>query len=228
MSKDALKSEAFTKIADEVSKIKIYNELIASGQNIQFKESHQGAALLLLGPMSIFRQKLSCQILNSSALTNAMGEGVASFQVGDEKYYAALQFESQENQVFLSLDEPLFHLQRREDFRLKIPESLKLSLKLTTASGETSTANSLLDLSSGGLKAETDLNLQIEDKAQMLLSIEGFKPINASVRVKFQKPALQRKGFFQVGLQFDQISDKEKNAIFSVVMDLYKELFKKF
>jgi c-di-GMP-binding flagellar brake protein YcgR len=154
-----------------------------------------------------------------------------SFFLGAEKYFASPKFKISRGQLRIFVDGPVFLLQRREDFRLKIPQAQKVlfEIKLKNESNQVVSC-AIKDLSAGGCRLLIDPKKwqpKVGDPIAGTILISGREPIIMEASIKHIKPDSTEKNKLSCGVQFNQISEIQKNRIAAIVMDLFRVFFAK-
>ncbi len=149
------------------------------------------------------------------------------FNSRGEKYFAQAYTQDSGSQFFLVIEGPIYKVQRRQSFRLKLPASYPMNVQLFEMNGHKMKENvQLLDISEGGCSLSVPLYLASSMGAYIGLNIKiGSKPLFIQFgHVKYLKVD---KNNVRFGIKFDQ--NKELNSdLFNLTRDLYVELFSKW
>jgi c-di-GMP-binding flagellar brake protein YcgR len=123
----------------------------------------------------------------------------------------------------------LYHLQRREDYRIHIPSSYKALLEVNSINSQIRKLSiPIMDLSGGGCRIQVEpkvLSLKAQDQIKGHIFLPDRQPIQIVGTVRHIRIEKNSKGQPICGIQFIGMSDITKNKIIAVVMDLYRELF---
>jgi hypothetical protein len=144
-----------------------------------------------------------------------------------KKYFAQAFVQDTGNQFFLVIEGPLFKVQRRQSFRLKLPGEYPMKVQLFEMNGHKMDESSrLIDISEGGCSLSVPLSLAGSMGAYIGLHIKiGSRP--AFVQFGHVRYLKAEKSHVRFGVKFDQ--NKEQNAdLFNLTRDLYVELFSKW
>jgi c-di-GMP-binding flagellar brake protein YcgR len=161
---------------------------------------------------------------------------IITFNIGQEKYFMKTIITGHDfaNHFCINLDAPLFKLQRRDSFRVNIPQGYLAKINVTQIDNQKiSKKFPLFDLSGGGISFEIppENNMDVV-KDQLLygeMEIGGKfkKPFTAVVRHCIRVGS-QGSGLKKVGAEFMNMSPNEQQEIIKIVMDIHRDLFSKF
>lgn len=221
-------SDVFTKISNPQEKSKIFEYLAANRAELQARLIDSNASLFTLKAFSLENQFLHCSIhgMRKPAL-ETKGEVVLNFLAASEKYFIKANYSLALNNVIISTETDLYHLQRREDYRIKIPKGYKAQVELASINGKPSLERLTLDdLSAGGCRLSIKKGLvKPGDLLEALLILPMKNPIPCTIEVKHVSANMQFKEFEFVGSQFSKMSEINKNKLSATVMDIYREFF---
>lgn len=162
-------------------------------------------------------------------------EVIVTFALGKEKYFLKTKlYINKQNKYHIDLSPPLYKLQRRSNFRVRIPLGYGAKVEINSINEtHVSIILPLGDLSAGGFSFEASQNLEIKiEKGQY---IKG----NILVGGKFKKnfEALVRhighigskgSGLIKCGLEFQNLSTTDKETFMKVTMELQRDMFSTF
>lgn len=163
-------------------------------------------------------------------------EVIVTFNIGQEKYFMKTTFTDHDlaNHYCMSLDTSLFKLQRRDSFRVSIPQGYSAKIHVHQIDNrKVDKKFCLFDLSGGGLSFEIPANVPTEAKKGEILTAE----IEIGGRFKKEFSALirhciavgsQGSGLKKIGIEFTNMSPNDQSEIIKVVMDIHRDLFSKF
>ncbi len=225
----------FNKVGQAETK-HLWNEVKKYKIEFSAKIVHEGDA-----EESVFKLKIVeftesgtavCHTLGKNKkVTKEKGEMVVLFYIGGEKFFLQTKFFSHYDDIFLDITSDIFILQRREDFRIKIPESYNAKLIVQQINENLCNIEwILLDLSGGGAKVKIDSNktrLKHSDRIKAFLYLKNQEKMYISAKVVHQHLHSTTKDFENIGLQFVELNNQTKDKIISFVMDLYRQLFAK-
>ena len=229
MSYQLPSADVFTKISDASEKARLFTDLVAGKSELLAKLPDPIADVFNLLAGQYKNQNVYCRVIGSHPPLPPKGDIILYFFIGGEKYFYQTQFVMDGDQVVLKTDDSLFHLQRREDYRIKIPGSYKALLEIVSIAGKTAKHSiPILDLSGGGCRIQFDpkiLPIKIQDELKGHLFLPDRDPISIVASVRYIKADTYGKKPSSCGMQFVGLTEPLKNRIIAVVMDLYREFF---
>ncbi len=149
------------------------------------------------------------------------------FNSRGEKYFAQAFTQDTGTQFFLVIEGPIYKVQRRQSFRLRLPADYPMKVQLFEMNGHRMNETSrLLDISEGGCSLQVPLSLASSMGAYIGLNVKiGARP--AFVQFGHVRYLKADKSYVRFGVKFDQ--NKELNSdLFNLTRDLYVELFSKW
>lgn len=149
------------------------------------------------------------------------------FNCRGEKYFAQAFVQDTGTHFFLVIEGPLYKVQRRQSFRLKLPSNYPMKVQLFEMNGHRMNEKvQLLDLSEGGCSLEVPLSLASSMGAYVGLNIKiGARP--AFVQFGHVRYLKTHKTIVRFGIKFNQNKDLNSD-LFNLTRDLYVELFSKW
>ncbi|MGZ3793428.1 MAG: PilZ domain-containing protein [Bdellovibrio sp.] len=150
------------------------------------------------------------------------------FFIGGEKYYFRSVEKLQNDKVLIPLAENLYRLQRRQNYRVRIPENYHAYYNIVSVNGRAQNlVGRLGDLSSQGCRTvypENTHALKEEDKVIGHLIIGKRAPIEIEGIVRHLKP----EGKLQnCGIEFSPLTSIMENKLFMITMEIHKEIFRR-
>ncbi len=230
MSSSLPNADIFTRISDSSEKARLFSDLAQTRSEILAKKLEPGADVFVLLAYDFNGQKLSCKLTGATHTLPNQGQLILTFFVGGEKYFQQADFTMAADIVSISAgNAPIFHLQRREDYRIKLPGLYKALLEMVSINGKTQKhAIPIMDLSGGGCRIQVDakfLHLKVNDELKGHLFLPDRDPIPMTGSVRHVRVENHGKGPLTCGIQFIGLTEPVKNRIVAVVMDLYRQLF---
>jgi hypothetical protein len=214
--------DIFTKINDLKDRDKVFYDLAAAKTEIVGKVHGTSSDTYILKAKFYTEHELECEVIGGTHSLPKTGEMIMQITLGAEKYLCSSPFHLRQDRVYMKTNVDLFHLQRREDFRLRLPMSYKAHLLIQNVNGKpVSEKRALIDLSGGGCKISNDRNL-FPLVSNDLIAGELEFPDRPAVSVR---GVIRHAGEDKLGIEFSGISAPAKNKIVALVMDLYRELF---
>jgi hypothetical protein len=149
------------------------------------------------------------------------------FNSRGEKYFAQAYTQDTGSHFFLVVEGPVYRVQRRQSFRLRLPTDYPMRVELFEMNGHRMNEKiKLLDISEGGCSLSVPLSLASSMGAYIGLNVKiGARPPFVQFgHVRYLKADKLQVRF---GVKFDQ--NKELNSdLFNLTRDLYVELFSKW
>lgn len=229
MSSTPPSADIFTRISDPAEKTRHFLDLVKSRGEIVAKRPEPSADVFLLLAQNYTNEKLICKISSTVGFFKPQGSLILTFFIGGEKYFFQTNYEVVGDQITLFCENPLFHLQRRLDYRIRIPGGYQALFEIVALNGVTHKRSILLqDLSGGGCRIKVDpkvLFLKTQDELKGHLYLPDRNPIGVTGSVRHIRVEGYGEGPLICGIQFIGLTEPIKNKIIAVVMDLYRELF---
>ncbi len=149
------------------------------------------------------------------------------FNCRGEKYFAQAFTQDSGTQFFLVIEGPIYKVQRRQSFRLKLPGDYPMKANIFEMNGHRMNETiRVLDLSEGGCSLSVPLALAGSMGAFIGLNIKiGARP--AFVQYGHVRYLKAEKPYVRFGVKFDQNKDLNSD-LFNLTRDLYVELFSKW
>lgn len=222
--------DIFTKVTDPQVREKIFYDLAGSKSEIVGKVHGNSSDTHLLQALVFSPPELECRITSGKTIPQK-GELILQMMLGDDKYLCSTPYQMRDGHAFLRMEVDVFHLQRREDFRLRLPVSFKSFLEVKTCNSKPVSGRlSLIDLSGGGCRlliSSKDLTLNLNDVIEGEIILPERAPLKIKGIIRHRKDDEKTKSQ-TAGLQFTELSEPTKNRIVALVMDLYRELFSRW
>jgi hypothetical protein len=221
--------DIFNRINDQSEKTRLFTDLALSRGELVAKMPDPSADVLVLLAHQFVNQKLLCKLAGASHPLTGSGQLIVTFFVGGEKYFQQTDFQVNGDLISISIQEPIFHLQRREDYRIKLPTTYKALFEIVSINGKTQKHSiPLMDLSGGGCRIEVDANfytMKVSDELKGHLFLPDRSPIPVNGSIRHARMANHGKGPLTCGIQFVGLTEQVRNRIIAVVLDLYRQLF---
>lgn len=222
-------ADIFTRISDPSEKAQHFLDLVKSRGEIIAKKPEPSAEVFVLLAHNYSNQKLTCKFSGSISALKPTSSLILTFFIGSEKYFFQTEYEIVGDQISILCEKPLFHLQRRLDYRIRIPAGYQALFEIVSLNGITNKRSILLqDLSGGGCRIKVDPKtffLKTQDEMKGHLYLPDRDPISVTGSVRHIRTEGHGEGPLICGIQFIGLTEPIKNKIIAVVMDLYRELF---
>ena len=163
-------------------------------------------------------------------MSHDSGELICSFFLGGEKYFLQTNYQIKDRQLMVKAPETIYHLQRREDYRIKIPANFQALFEVHQINDKyIKYSFPIWDLSGGGCRLNlknSKHTLKNEEELHGHLFFPDRNPTQAHAVVRHIRPGPDKESSLY-GLQFLGMTEIQKNRVAAVVLDLYREFFLK-
>jgi hypothetical protein len=178
------------------------------------------------------KQELQCSVPFGFSLPNSESDILGNFFIGGERYFFKTPVRVEGNIVILRMDTEIFHLQRRQNYRIRIPEKYQATLLISSHNkAAIKLSAQLIDLSSGGCRVALAASLPILETGDridghIVIGKKDSIEIEGTVRHhKLEKSVPTTKQIF--GVEFKALSTTIEGKIFAITMELHREFFSK-
>lgn len=222
--------DVFNKISDPSEKTTLLLDLAKSRGEIIAKKSDSSSDIYTMLATGFQDKSLSCKLVGaSSPLAEKNGSMIVTYFIGGEKYFQVCPFKRVGEEIFLGDDNPIYHLQRRQDYRIRLAASYRILLEIVSVNGSTNKKTiPLIDLSGGGCRIQVNpeqVAFKVGDELMGHLFLPDRSPISVSCSVRHSRVDPQFSGKVTYGVQFIGMSKITKNNIIALVLDLYRQFF---
>lgn len=209
----------FTRVALKSEKDELFQSLC-----------QQGAALSVFGPQDQKTVVKSVRMESASLLArwqsgDTLPEGrlTLTFSLSGFQFFMKSTVKKKGDSYLFDLSEDLYKLQRRKNFRMKVPEGVSVELEILRIGGQGMQQTFPVDnVSASGLALRLSdmsyLPLSPDQTFLCLLKIYGrdFLELQGVLKYKTARAA---------GIQFLELNAKHEQMLFSLVMDLHRRQF---
>lgn len=222
--------QIFKLIDSDEKKIILWEDLSQSKSEIICKGQQDAVCRLRIKSYDAREQIIQCDFESPTQLQH-LEEYLASFLLGGEKYYFRGKTILDRGRVLITLPPELFHLQRRQSYRVRIPELLHSYYNIILVNESPFVVvSSLVDLSSHGCRISSDpqsYKLQKNDKVTGLLIIDKKPPLEINGIIRHTR-VIEGKTEYQIsGVEFQNIPTIIESKIFSITMEIHKQFFRR-
>ena len=218
----------FVKIRND-EKTSIFTELADRRTILNAKYLDPNGVLFLIEAENFSNNQLRCHFKEHPKPYPQNQPLIVQFATSWEKYLFQDDTKFQGDTLYLDAQADLFRLQRREDFRLKLPSSFNALFTITVLNGDAGKMDvTILDISAGGLRISAQRHLTHFTKGDHFegkLQLKGRPPIMLKLEAMHVITDPMNEKLTQVGCRFRDISPIEKNKFTALVMDLYREIY---
>lgn len=177
--------------------------------------------LLKIQIVRLEKNEFICRPLGQAPVKATAQETICSFSLGGEKHYFVTELKVKSGtEISLIVPAKFFVLQRRQNYRLKIPESYQASIQMKLGPQQMIRGR-LIDLSVGGCRASfdlEDLQFKLDQETTGTLIIKGREPIDFSGVIRYIQG-------HTIGTEFVPFTPALESRVFALTMDLHKEFF---
>lgn len=220
-------NKIFTLIKGQEEKIKLWQDLALNKGEILCKGKEDFLCKLRI---SFYNSKTQCLECNfeSTAQLKHQEEYLGYFFLGGEKYYFQAVTNVHQGKVVVDLPQELYHLQRRQNYRVHIPEKYPASFNITFINDvPQKVIGRLADLSSQGCRVvspSAGLLIKPGDRITGMLAIDKRAPIEAQGLVRHIK-MVDNKALQTFGVEFTPLTPILENKLFAITLEIHKQLF---
>lgn len=223
----------FSKVDTRSERQRAYNLLIDSKEEIQIQ--FESKVLWQCEPTLLKDSRLIVNPIGIPPDMRPHEAVIVTFSIGQEKYFLKTTFHKQGHDFYyLNIDNILYRLQRRSSFRVSIPIGYGARVTIEDVNGTAANIKlPLADLSAGGFAFETtshmDIKLSKSDKIKGFITVGGKfgKPFEGIVR-HIASYGSKGSGLTRLGVEFDNMSQLDKEAFMKVTMELHRDMFSTF
>ena len=152
-----------------------------------------------------------------------------SIQINDrgDRYFAQAYIQDTGTEFYLVIEGPIYKVQRRQSFRLRLPQDYPAINTVFELNGhKVNEKAKLIDISEGGCSTEVPLSLECEMGSHigLKMKIGSRAEFIEYGHITYSKIVKDK---FQLGIKFTRNLDTD-SELFSLVRDLYVELFSKW
>ncbi len=171
---------------------------------------------------------LTCEKIEQFYPPPADEKMVMSFTIENEKYFFQSCLTATEDDKLweVSAETELFKLQRRDSFRIRIPDSIKTTAILKTSdTNQAFASGSVIDLSSGGCKIQLPGIFPVipGQTVNFEMTIGRRHPFNVAGEIRHVKKIAEPKPQQTLGVMFRDMSAILESKLFTITMELHRE-----
>lgn len=221
------KQDIFNKVSSAEERRKIFDDLIKSRTEIFCKGTSNEVFKLSCERVSA-ENRMMCQFQKTDDFEPAIPSAlICQFDLSGEKYFFKSTLDYHIKNYVLDLNTELFHLQRRQSYRINIPSSARTSAELIHSQSKESLKATPADLSTGGcrLLCKGSFPWKTSDKVHLQLKIGQRDPMQLPGVIRHIRQATPSSTGTYIGIQFEGISSAVEKELFSITMELYREFF---
>lgn len=219
-----LEKGLFAKVSDSLEIEKIWKSAFENRTNLLGKVG--SAERLNLRPEIRSKTRLIFSFIpHGTASEKGSKDVVGQFSVGGEMYFFHGTGEVDGHQISLSPEIPLFRVQRRQNYRVKVPPQFRSSLKiLKVEEHPLNVSFALFDLSAGGCCLQiplTGAQLTSNTRFSGILDLQNREAVEVQGYVRhIRELSVNQTKAKLVGIQFQPLTPSLESLLFSVTMEL--------
>ncbi len=224
--------EIFRKIQKSEERILLIDDLIKARAVIMCKGDSDNVIKLVPEEL-VGSNQISCSLQDSSEKpTHDKEKIICNVYIGAEKYFFQTELFLEGSKWRISIPTDVYHLQRRQDFRIKIPANYHGFLSIQSIDGEKFVSKSpLKDISMGGCgilitpgKTKTlNTNLiQVHREILGILEVVRRPSIEIKGEIRYVRFDIES---YTCGIEFKERGHELDRGLFALTMDLHREFF---
>lgn len=222
------KDEIFQKIASREEQKKIFDAVIKARSIFMCKSKRDEVFQLI--PQHLSKdQAVVCAFPSDEVQKIETPVGLlAQFSLGGEQYFFQGNLELKGTSLAIAISGDIYHLQRRQNYRVKIPSTKKAAADVTHLDSQLHLKAVPIDLSAGGCRVMIPLphrEWQIDDVLKIDFHLGGHPAMKLTGKVRHLKSESSPSPSLAVGIQFLNLTAAEEKVLFSITMELYREFF---
>lgn len=222
--------DIFNLISSAEEKLKLWSDLAQAKGELLCKGKEDVVCKLRVQFYSAITQCLECTFESPEKLS-ADEEYLGHFFLGGEKYYFQAIGKIHQGKLLVPVPEELYHLQRRQNYRVHIPDAYNAYYNIILVNKATQKIiGHLRDLSSQGCRVVCHMDLpliKISDEVTGLLIVGTAAPLEIQGRVRHIKIDEGNQTIQTFGIEFTSLSPILENKIFVMTMEIHKEFFRR-
>lgn len=166
---------------------------------------------------------------------NSDTDVIVTFALGKEKYFLKTKLlVNSRDQALVDLSQPLYKLQRRTSFRVRVPTGYGARAEIDSINDtHVRVILPIGDLSSGGCSLEMTPSLEIKIEKEQ--NIKGFILVGGKFKKSFEaivkhigNVGSKGSGLIRAGIEFQNVSTSDKEAFMKITMDIQRDMFSTF
>ncbi|MFM6930294.1 MAG: flagellar brake protein [Bdellovibrio sp.] len=223
--------DIFKLVSREEERVKLFNDLAQAFGEILCKGKADTLCKLRADSYNPKAHVLQCSLETGSTKLENQESFLGYFFLGGEKYYFEAIATVTSDKFYISLPVELFHLQRRQNYRVRIPDGYQAFFNIKSVNNQAQNITGALgDLSSQGCRVLYKMNaplMKVGDSIVGHLLISKNSPIEISGTVKHIKVDDNNKTLQTFGIEFKSLTSILENKLFALTMEIHKEVFRR-
>lgn len=231
MSQDA--KEIFTKIGSVEERQKLVDDLIRLKVEVVCKLENSDD-LIRLDVLKSENKGVTCALRKGSLAPSGLpAQAVVSFELSNEKFFLATTLSPLQAGYFdlRIIDSPIFRLQRRQSYRVRLPDRYASKVELVRLNGAPSkVSGKIADLSTGGCRLKIigeRKSLNVNDVLEGKITLGGREPFEFRGQVRHER-AETAPPAHHFGIEFLELPPPVAARLFAITLELHREVFSKW
>jgi hypothetical protein len=219
--------EVYNQILDQNETNLLIQKLIKESGNIIIRFDSPEKDVFLMKPVALLHKeklKVGVTLVKGTALIENQSRPVIfHFTVEDKKIIGCGEIKKEDSSFHLTINRPIFIVQRREHFRLRLPAACFAYCVIPSFNEKIKFR--IADISAGGILLEDEklpTNFRSKQKFEVSLHMPGKEPVRIETIVRRPATETNRK----MGLKFEFSSKDSEREMVGLVMELYHQFFK--
>ena len=224
MAKTKMGQTIFTALKDD-EKAQVFADFLKFPCEMKIKELEPRSDVFTVIPRSVTGTRILCSLVGKPEFSSDHFGVVVQFDLGEHKYVTQVNADIKPDVVYLYFSNAIYRVQRREDFRLRLPPSYKGNFRFTHEGKQVNCR--IVDLSAGGCRIEVPLLIVLRKESSIfgIFQTEDRTDMEIEAQIRHISKAVGKEKVNLVGVQFLNQSTIVKNRMAALVMDLYREFF---
>ncbi|MGE5087384.1 MAG: flagellar brake protein [Bacillota bacterium] len=223
--------DIFKLVSREEERIKLFSDLAQAFGEVLCKGKAETLCKLRADSYNPKAHLLQCSLEEGSAKLENQESFLGYFFLGGEKYYFEGLATVASDKFYIALPAELFHLQRRQNYRVHIPDGYQAFFNIKSVNNKNQNITGTLgDLSSQGCRVLYKMNtplMKVGDSIVGNLLISKNSPIEIAGTVKHIKVDESNKTLQTFGIEFKSLTPILENKLFALTMEIHKEVFRR-
>lgn len=198
--------DIFKLIKSEEERLKLFRDLAQAAGEVLCKGKAENLCKLRVESYNVKSNTLQCSLENGSTALENQESFLGYFFLGGEKYYFEGTITVSAGKYHLPLPQEVFHLQRRQNYRVRIPDGFQAFFNIKAVNNQAQPITGTLgDLSSQGCKVIYKLDaplMKVGDSVVGQLVIGKNTPIEIAGTIKHLKIDDGNKTIQTFGIEF--------------------------
>ncbi len=221
--------DIFSLVTRDVDRMKLFSDLAQSKAELICKGMSESLCLFKGIRFNAKLGVLECSVESNPSLIGGE-EYLGHFFVGGDKYYFQGKAEIDQSRLIVPVPLEIYHLQRRQNYRVNVPESLSAYFNIVQVNQKSQNiVGQISDLSSQGCRVAYKVSaplLRLNDYVTGHLIVGKRSPIEIQGQIRHIKVDEKNVTMQTFGIEFVSLTPIVENRIFALTMEIHKLTFK--